>query len=49
MNFFEDMGMLLRREFLDRDMIWGTFSWAEKRQRIPPSWARTAVIDCGEP
>ncbi|HEX4158065.1 MAG TPA: hypothetical protein VHY79_06290 [Rhizomicrobium sp.] len=27
MNFFEDMGMLLRRDFLDREMIWDTFSY----------------------
>jgi hypothetical protein len=27
MNFFEDMGMLLRRGFLDRDMLWDTFSY----------------------
>src|SRR5215831_8887190 len=27
LNFFEDMDMLLRRGFLDRDMIWDTFSY----------------------
>jgi hypothetical protein len=27
MNFFEDIGMLLRRDYLDREMIWGTFSF----------------------
>jgi len=27
MNFFEDMGMLLRRDFLDSEMIWDTFSY----------------------
>jgi hypothetical protein len=27
LNFFEDMGMLLRRDFLDREMIWDTFSY----------------------
>ena len=26
-NFFEDMGMLLRRDYLDREMIWDTFSY----------------------
>jgi len=25
LNFFEDMGMLLRRKYLDREMIWDTF------------------------
>jgi hypothetical protein len=28
MDFFEDMGMLIRRQdFLDRDMVWSTFSF----------------------
>jgi hypothetical protein len=27
MNFFEDMGMLLRRDYLDREMIWDTFGY----------------------
>jgi AAA+ superfamily predicted ATPase len=28
MNFFEDMGMLIRRgDYLDRDMVWATFSF----------------------
>jgi TPR repeat protein len=30
MNFFEDMGMLLRRGYLDRDMVWETFSYYAK-------------------
>lgn len=31
MNFFEDMGMLLRRDYLDRTMIYGTFSYYATR------------------
>jgi hypothetical protein len=27
MNFFEDMGMLFRRGYLDREMIWDTFGY----------------------
>ena len=27
MDFFEDMGMLFRRNYLDREMIWDTFSY----------------------
>jgi hypothetical protein len=27
MNSFEDMGMLLRRRYLDRGMVWDTFSY----------------------
>ena len=27
MNFFEDMGMLVRRGYLDREMIWDTFGY----------------------
>jgi len=27
LNFFEDMGMLVRRNLLDHDMIWDTFSY----------------------
>ena len=27
MNFFETLGMLLRRGYLDREMVWGDFSF----------------------
>jgi hypothetical protein len=27
MNFFEDMGMLVRRDYVHREMIWDTFSY----------------------
>jgi hypothetical protein len=27
MDFFEDMGMLLRRRYVDGDMVWDTFSY----------------------
>jgi hypothetical protein len=27
LNFFEDMGMLLRQNYLDREMIWDTFGY----------------------
>jgi hypothetical protein len=27
MDFFEDMGMLIKNDHLDRDMVWGTFSF----------------------
>jgi len=32
-NFFEDMGMLLRRDLLDHDMIWDTFSYYARMWR----------------
>lgn len=31
MNFFEDMGMLLRRGYLDSEMMWETFSYYSVR------------------
>ena len=31
MNFFEDMGMLLHRDYLDRTMIYGKFSYYATR------------------
>ena len=31
MNFFEDMGMLVRRDYVDREMIWDTFSFYATR------------------
>ena len=33
LNFFEDMGMLLRRDLLDHDMIWDTFSYYARMWR----------------
>jgi hypothetical protein len=33
MDFFEDMGMLIRREYLDREMIWDTFSYYARMWR----------------
>ena len=33
LNFFEDMGMLLRRGLLDHDMIWDTFSYYARMWR----------------
>jgi len=30
LTFFEDMGMLVRRNYLDRDMIWETFGYFAK-------------------
>lgn len=38
MNFFEGMGMLMRRGYLDREMIWGTFSF------YVSNWWRAAGI-----
>jgi hypothetical protein len=32
-GFFEDMGMLIRREYLDREMIWDTFSYYARMWR----------------
>jgi hypothetical protein len=49
MNFFEDLGMLLRRNYLDREMIWDTFSyyarmwWSACREYIAAE--RTALND----
>ena len=31
MNFFQDMGMLLRRDYLDRAIIYATFGYCAKR------------------
>ena len=33
LNFFEDMGMLLRRNLLNHDMIWDTFSYYARMWR----------------
>jgi hypothetical protein len=32
-DFFEDMGMLIRREFLDGEMVWDTFSYYARMWR----------------
>jgi hypothetical protein len=46
MNFFEDMGMLFRRDYLDREMIWDTFGyyarmwWSACRNYIADERAR---------
>ncbi len=31
MNFFEDIGMLVRRDYVDREIIWDTFSYYATR------------------
>ena len=46
LDFFEDMGMLIRRDYLDRDMVWGTFSyyarmwWSSCKEYIEAERAR---------
>jgi len=45
-NLFEDMGMLIRRDYLDRDMVWATFSyyarmwWSSCKEYIAAERAR---------
>ena len=31
LDFFEDLGMLVRRDHVDREMVWDTFSYYVKR------------------
>jgi hypothetical protein len=30
LDFFEDLGMLVRRDYIDREMVWDTFSYYVK-------------------
>jgi hypothetical protein len=44
-DFFEDLGMLVRRDYIDREMVWDTFSyyairWVGRMQKLYCSGAR---------
>jgi hypothetical protein len=35
LDFFEDLGMLVRRDYIDREMVWDTFSYTSKDGGVP--------------
>lgn len=35
LDFFEDLGMLIRRDYIDREMVWDAFSYYVKGWWLP--------------